>query len=334
MADDEGINPCPSVGSVAQGALQPGTDEDSGFSEISDDSSTYTASLASSIKQFRIEHGRTYHSFREGKYGLPNDEPELDRLDLQHHLFEMSLHSRLQEAPIGDKVRSCLDVGTAEDHPEAQVIGIDLSPVQPNWLPPNLQFLVDDAEDTWHYRSPFDFIHSRMMVGSIGDWPAFLSNALQWTSPGGWIELQDVETLTSDDGTFVKDPPSCDLARWWTLVCKAFDVAGRKVEAAEDHKQRLEAAGYVDVQESVHKWPISAWPEDEHLKRLGIWSRENTMALLEALALAPLTRFLGWSVEEVQVLLAGCRKDVKNTNIHAYWRIRMVWGRKPENDSK
>lgn len=58
------------------------------------------------------------------------------------------------------------------------------------------------------------------------------------------------------------------------------------------------------------------------MKVIGLWSRENTIEALEALALAPLTRILGWSKEEVQVLVAEARKDVLNPAIHAYWNIR------------
>lgn len=47
---------------------------------------------------------------------------------------------------------------------------------------------------------------------------------------------------------------------------------------------------------------------------------------LGALTLAIFTRptaegGLGWSSEEVEVLLAGVRKDMKNTSIHAYWEM-------------
>jgi hypothetical protein len=30
---------------------------------------------------------------------------------------------------------------------------------------------------------------------------------------------------------------------------------------------------------------------------------------------------LGWSVEELEVLLAQVRKDLKNTKIHSYWPV-------------
>lgn len=203
----------------------------------------------------------------------------------------------------------------------AQVIGIDLSPIQPTWIPPNVQFLVDDIEDTWHYRQKFDLIHSRMMVGSFHDWPAFISNAFTWTRPNGYLELQDVESLCCDDDTFTADPPSCRLAEWWSLVLQGFRCAGRPLDAALKHKERMLAAGFVDVQESLLKWPINTWPKDEHMKKIGLFSQENTSQVLEAFALAPLTRFLGWSKEEVQVLCAGARTDIMNTRLHAYWNM-------------
>jgi hypothetical protein len=186
-------------------------------------------------------------------------------------------------------------------------------------VPPNLKFIVDDVEDTWHYREKFDLIHSRMMVGSIKDWPVFLSRCWDQMRPGSWIELQDVLTLTSDDGTFCLDPPSCPLAKWWASAVLAFEVMGRSMVAAKDHKSRLETAGFVDVREMVFKWPLNTWPRDKRYKELGLWSSENTLDALEAIAMAPLTRALNWKVEEVQVLLAGARKDIRDTRIHAYW---------------
>jgi len=42
---------------------------------------------------------------------------------------------------------------------------------------------------------------------------------------------------------------------------------------------------------------------------------------LQALSLMLFTNVLGWSVPEVEVLLAGVRKDLRNKQIHAYWPV-------------
>ena len=49
----------------------------------------------------------------------------------------------------------------ADEFPSATVIGSDLSPIQPSWVPPNAKFVIEDAESDWLY-SPaeaFDDIH-------------------------------------------------------------------------------------------------------------------------------------------------------------------------------
>jgi hypothetical protein len=44
---------------------------------------------------------------------------------------------------------------------------------------------------------------------------------------------------------------------------------------------------------------------------------------LEAWAIVPLTKFLGWNPEEVQVCLAKARANLKDPEmkIHAYWEV-------------
>jgi hypothetical protein len=57
-------------------------------------------------------------------------------------------------------------------------MGVDLSPIQPNWVPPNLKFVVDDIEDVWLYpREHFDYIHIRHTTHSIKNRPLLLQRA-------------------------------------------------------------------------------------------------------------------------------------------------------------
>lgn len=67
------------------------------------------------------------------------------RLDLHHEILLIAWDEKLYGAPI-DKPQRILDVGTgtgiwaidmADSFPSAEVIGTDLSPIQPRWIPPN-----------------------------------------------------------------------------------------------------------------------------------------------------------------------------------------------------
>lgn len=58
----------------------------------------------------------------------------------------------------------------------------------------------------------------------------------------------------------------------------------------------------------------------------GFWNQENFGVALEGGSLAAFTRpkeenGLGWTRSEVEVFLAGVRKDLRNTGIHAYFRM-------------
>jgi hypothetical protein len=72
----------------------------------------------------------------------------------------------------------------ADLHPSAKVIGTDLSPIQPTWVPPNVQFEVDDCTDEWiHEKDSFDYIHIRGMYGSIADWDALYKKVYRYVHP-------------------------------------------------------------------------------------------------------------------------------------------------------
>jgi SAM-dependent methyltransferase len=132
-----------------------------------------TTSLSSSITAYRMEYGRRYHAFDEDAYWMPNDEEEMSRLELQHVVWMLCLAGRLYLAPLPTDIERVLDLGTgtgkwaiefADAHPDVQVVGTDLSPIQPQSLPPNCHFLVENIEDTWVFPNPFDYIHSRMLL--------------------------------------------------------------------------------------------------------------------------------------------------------------------------
>src|SRR4051795_1295425 len=83
--------------------------------------------------------------------------PRLTFTQVHYHSLRLLLNDKLFLAPL-ENPTAILDVGTgtgiwamdfADDYPGAQVVGIDLSPIQPNYVPPNLQFEIFDLEEPW-----------------------------------------------------------------------------------------------------------------------------------------------------------------------------------------
>jgi hypothetical protein len=134
---------------------EPDSQEDEAYDSDFDDSSTKSLDLTECYSV--TENGRTYHKFDGAEYYLPADIQEQDRLDCQHELFLRTLDGKLTTCPTEEgELQWVLDAGTgtgfwalafADEHPEAVVLGVDLSPIQPVDVPPNLEFQLDNLEE-------------------------------------------------------------------------------------------------------------------------------------------------------------------------------------------
>ncbi|CAI0652646.1 unnamed protein product [Colletotrichum noveboracense] len=315
-------------------------ENDDNRSEVGTSIASSSTSLRSSLLDYRVENGRTYHRYKDGKYNYPNDERESERHDLVHQLWLLTLDDRLGVAPPckeGTTVGRVLDVGTGtgiwalnfgDEHPEADVYGNDLSAIMPGHVPPNVKFEIDDIEEEWTWSRPFQYIHSRLMTSSISDWEIYLRKCYDNLEPGGYLELQEIDLFPrSDDGTL---KPDSAFSKWAKFLYEASVKFGRPYVEMAKTLDLMTRVGFQDVTMSVYKWPSNSWPKDTIYKELGIWNNENVLSGLEAFSMAPLTRALDWKPEEVNVFLVDVRKDVKDRSIHAYWPTYCVVGRKPE----
>lgn len=127
------------------------------------------------------------------------------------------------------------------------MIGFDISPIQPSWVPPNVKFEIDDACRPWTYPdNSFDFVHLRYLFGSIDDWNALFKEAYRVLKPGGYIEtFEAASTFQSDDGSLAEDSP---FHQWGKVFVEAGKKFGRSFSVIEDNTQQsaLAAAGFVD----------------------------------------------------------------------------------------
>ncbi|CAZ85959.1 unnamed protein product [Tuber melanosporum] len=294
-----------------------------------------TTSLKSSALSYVYENGRRYHGWRQGRYAMPNDEDEQNRMDLQHHVCLLALDGNLHAAPIEDP-RRILDLGTgtgiwaidaADAYPRARVIGTDLSPIQPSLVPPNLHFEVDDIEETWEFAdNTFSYIHIRQLTGFIKDWARLYAQALRCLKPGGYFEIQDfVDPFCCDDGSLPKDNI---LRKWPEYWIQAARAAGYPMPGTS-HVEAMEASGFEAVDSKRVKIPCGPWPKDKAAKVLGIYYLQHGIEGGESLSMGMFTRYLGWTKKQVDDFLDEALRELKNPKYHTYGSYLCVWGRKP-----
>ncbi|KAJ6260824.1 hypothetical protein Dda_5056 [Drechslerella dactyloides] len=266
----------------------------------------------------------------------PLSQSESDRLDLSHHVMTILQKGILHAAPIGEKPQKILDIGTgtgiwaiemADKYPSAHVIGNDLSPIQPRWVPPKLvvSFVVEDVEKEWIYgENCFDLIYSRYMLGAISDWPKLACQAYNAIKPGGYFEiLEPYSHLLCDDGSLA---PDATLLTWNKLFIDAGTKIGRSFVEAPRYKEYLRAAGFIEIREEIFKLPNSPWPKDKLLKEVGGYHMASFLEALEGLSLRLFQAMHGMTVEEIHILLAKVRADLKNKSIHTYFNLQVSIG--------
>jgi SAM-dependent methyltransferase len=224
------------------------------------------------------EHGHRYHG--KGNVLLPNDESEQDRLDLQHHILKMCLDGELTASNIPSTAQHIFDVGTGtgiwaiemgDKFESAQITGVDVSPIQPLWVPPNVMFEIDDITKPWlRTKDSMDFIHIRNMVGSIRDWKALFAEALVHLKPGGIIEVTDIRTkFDCTDGTFEERGQACK--EWADTFHEIAKVMGMDFDPTPKIPEWLEEVGFDDVHLESRIIPVGPWPRNKRLKTLGAY---------------------------------------------------------------
>ncbi|KNB11044.1 hypothetical protein FOXG_11092 [Fusarium oxysporum f. sp. lycopersici 4287] len=265
----------------------------------------YPDSVTASILEYRTIQGRTYHSDRyASEYVMPNDEQQLQSVDISHHYLTMLLDNNLFLAPIPPHVQRVLDVGTgsgiwaidfADAYPSAQVIGSDLSPTQPEWVPPNVHFEIADATLTWPWKDNyFDFIHIRYLFGSVQDWPALFQEAYRCCAPGGWVQSCEADIhFYSDDGTTDSEPA---LQKWADLYERGGAETGRTFFLQQERcrrevSQRLASrmSGYL-----ITSYPWEDGPIIGKLSELGEYVRLTLENDLEGYTLYLWHNVLNW----------------------------------------
>jgi hypothetical protein len=121
---------------------------------------------------------------------------------------------------------------------------------------------------------------------------------------------------TSDDGTLKEDSA---FYRWGQLMVKGTENVGREIAVASRYKQWMIDAGFTEVTEIRMMWPQNQWPKNPKQRELGLWTMVTVLEGLQGFSMAIMTKGLGMSTEEVNLLLVDVRKEIRDKSIHSYW---------------
>lgn len=305
-----------------------------------------TQSLSASITDYPMHWGRRYHRYREGTYPFPNDDYESERLNEQHDIFTHFFDGQLYFAPVdADTCHQVLDIGTgtgiwpielAESNqlPHANITGIDLSAIQPEMVPRNVTFEIQDCADPDWLREPgqTDYIHSRFMAGSITSWKQLIRTSRHHLRPGtGWLELHEIHpTPLSDDGSMPDDWKFMEWEKNIEHASKKRLNSPRSIRIAQHLQQWMEECGFVEVSQLVFKVPLGPWPRDKKWKKIGAEMCNNWASGLQGFTYKLFgEEGLGWSRNEIELELVDVRKSLAMKEVHSYVRYFVVFGRRP-----
>ena len=80
--------------------------------EVVEAGSTASTSITSSIYKHSFENGRRFHSYKHGRYPLPNDDTEQDRENIKHAMMLEVTDGKLYYAPWKKDAQKIIDIGT------------------------------------------------------------------------------------------------------------------------------------------------------------------------------------------------------------------------------
>ncbi|KAJ5248609.1 hypothetical protein N7468_000060 [Penicillium chermesinum] len=257
----------------------------------------------------------------------------------------MLLKGELYNAPIGDSPQNILDLGTgtgiwaldiAEKFPGAHVIGNDISPIQPTWVAPNIEFIVEDFESEWTYdTNHFDFIHARCLAGyappprlcfnertsltrsrCVADWPGFMRRIFDHVKPGGYFEIHESAVWARSDDDSLK--PDSALMEWQKALNRAGEMSGRELNIYRKLEGWMMDAGFEDVTVKVYTLPFSPWPRDPYLKAIGRYQAVQLQQAIDSYSLRLYTQVLGWGADAAKIHNAVVKRELREKKLHAY----------------
>ncbi|KAH8084777.1 S-adenosyl-L-methionine-dependent methyltransferase [Filobasidium floriforme] len=260
---------------------------------------TFTSSMHTA--PFREDGGRLYNAAQDD-YSLPADMQEINRLNIQHVAYRKRVGQNyigpVDEHLQGQPGKKVLDIGcgtglwaieVGRAFPQAEFIGIDLVPIQPNddEVPENVSFVQDDVTKGLPYPDEsIDIVHARLLVAGIRDFPALVREIARVLKPGGLYMFIEGGFLDAGDRRDL-DQIKADMARqqntsenlwrlapgvaaWVELTSKAFTKRGLDPQAGFNVPETVRKNGsFGKIHTTLVDLPMSPWSTEPTMRQVG-----------------------------------------------------------------
>ncbi|EXK79419.1 hypothetical protein FOQG_15981 [Fusarium oxysporum f. sp. raphani 54005] len=222
-------------------------------------------------------------------------------------------------------------IDLADDNPGIDVIGIDIVPIQPHWIPPNVKFQIDDCEQEWTFKeSSIDYIHARGLNGNVNR-TRLTRTVFKTLKPGGVVEFDE---MAIDFGACEWDlEMETVLGDWKEFFVDAGEKRRSPFIYVNDTtlQQEMRSAGFEDVKAYTYQIPLGTWSRSEKAGKLGELFLKTLTKDMVGSVLRIATEDLEWSEQRAQVFAATVRNKIHLdcNKCKIYTTRTIVFGKKP-----
>ena len=206
-----------------------------------------------------------------------------------------------------------------ELYPRAEIIGTDITTYRPINVPSNVTFQIEDGSQEWTWDEPFDFIHMRDMHGAFRDFGQAYRQAARYLKPSASLEI-------ANGGPFrVKHNYETSYSKAWIDACRvAMEESGFAWWNSYADKELVERSGLRVIKHQHMEIRLGDWTDNPHLRRLGRMALVACCESLEACSLRILTRYLGWSVDQIAELNENVKAELTDLSREPYLELEFI----------
>ncbi|KAI6036265.1 S-adenosyl-L-methionine-dependent methyltransferase [Pisolithus microcarpus] len=293
-------------------------------------------------------YGRRFNVLSQ-TYPLPADDEEVRRSELHHRILQFLFGGKNYVGPMkevltpreGKERCRILDLGTgggfwaidlADEFPTAEVIGVDLAPIQPREVPENCTFELCDLDQFFlpYPSEHFDVIHARFMHTGISNYPRFLNEIARMLRPGGLVILIEPDAEPIADGktaTELTRSGQPSGMRGWFALWEAYAqcLHDKRIDAkvpAQLSTLLTNTRAFDKIVTQEGNIPIGFWPKDPVALTIGQLAWMNYDIMLPALK--PLFLSAGMKEWEAKKLIEEAQQDLYYPLVRPSARLHIV----------